>query len=300
IFAPGNITITVLAKVEYGSPINNISEDYTVEFDVCRSVWGRFGHVNNLSSYLWELIGGFGAEYGDSVYTWQVAGNDYTSYRKAVSISVSAGQLLGVAGQGGGFDFWLKDNRVQLSWVNTEWTGEFQYTVCPLNYFTDGLKTAMEAKLTQWDGSPVYPAGYCGKIDFDVAGTAQGIWTRSDYVDRAEDYGLSLVYSNFNASKGAISIGLAGNSSWDSAVYTFNPAGDGYRNRVFDEVTNDGHIYYYFCDEFETGSGYTKVILLKMTGDRSIRLQFIDNGGSVLPDDPTSFWDESESILYVR
>ncbi len=300
IYAPGDITINLISKVEYSNPISNITEDYSIEFDVCRDVWGRYGHVNNLSDYLWGLIGDFGAEYGDDVYSWEVAGDTFTAYQKHLNLAVPAGQELGVAGWGGGFDFWLKDSRVTLSWVNTEWTQEFQHTVCPLDYFIDSLKSTMQAKLTDWSGTPVYPANYCGKIDFDVPNTAQGIWTKYDYINRAEDYGLSLVYSNFNASKGVISIGLAGNSSWDSHVYTFNPAEDGYRNRVFNEVSNDGHIYYYFCDEFYSGTNYTKVILIKMINDRQLRLQFIDYGGVPLPDDPTPLWNDSKSILYIR
>ncbi|MHA1323521.1 MAG: hypothetical protein ACTSRL_12050, partial [Candidatus Helarchaeota archaeon] len=300
IYAPGDIIINLISKVEYSNPIANITEDYTIEFDACRDVYGRFGHINNLSDYLWNIIGNFGVEYGDNVYSWNVAGDTFTAYQKHLNLIVLAGQELGVSGWGGGFDFWLKDSRVTLSWVNTDWTQEFQHTVCPLDYFTDSLKSAMLAKLMDWSGTPVYPANYCGKIDYDVPNTAQGIWTKHDYINRAEDYGLSLVYSNFNASKGAISIGQAGNSSWDSHVYTFNPMEDGYCNRVFNEVTNDGHIYYYFCSEFYSGTNYTKVILIKMISDRQLRLQFIDYGGVPLPNDPTPFWNESKSILYIR
>jgi hypothetical protein len=301
IYAPGAIIINTLSKVEYSNPHNNITEDYTIDFDICRDVWGRFGHVNNLSTYLWINIGGFGAEYGDRVDTWQVAGDTYTAYKKSLSLTVVAGQELGVAGWGGGYDFWLKDDRVTLSWVNGEWTQEFQHTVCPLAYFTESLRNAMQLKLTDWSGAPVNPANYCGKVDFDVPNTAQGIWTRQDYMNRAEDYGLSLVYSNFNASKGVISIGNAANSSWDSRAYTFNPAGDGYRNRVFDEVTNDGTVYYYFCDQFSYGAGYNKVILLKMTDNRQVRLQFISyGGGTLLPSDPRPLWNVTKSVLYMR
>ncbi|MHA1130600.1 MAG: hypothetical protein ACTSQQ_07295 [Candidatus Helarchaeota archaeon] len=300
IYAPGNLTIRAISKVEYSHPYLNITEDYSIDFKVCKDVSGRYGHVNNLSDYLWNIIQGFGTEYGDYVDSWQVAGDNYTAYRKILDLKVSAGQALGVAGWAGGFDFWLKDERVTLSWVNTDWTQEFQNTVCPLAYFTTDLKTAMELKLTDWSGIPVYPANYCGRIEFDVPNTAQGIWTRHDYVDRAEDYGLSLVYNNFNASQGAISIGYAGNSSWDSQVYTFNPTEEGYSNRKFDEVTADGHIYYYLCDQFLSGANYTKVILLKMVTNQQLRLQFIDYGIVPIPLNPTLLWNESNSILYLR
>jgi len=300
VYAPGDIIIEGISKVKCDPPQDSISEDYSIDFAVCKYVWGRFGHVNNLSSYITNIIGEFGEIYGDTVYSWQVAGRNYTSYYKHVNIQVQAGTLLGIAGKGGGFDFWLKDDRVQLSWVNQEWTQEFQHTVCPLNYFVGDLKENMFAMLKSWDNKSVFPANYCGKIDFDVADTAQGIWTREDYINRAEDYGLSLVYHNFNASMGAISIGYAGNSSWDSNVYTFTPMEDGFRNRKFDEVTYDGNVYYYFCREFRIGTTYTKVILIKMTGNRSLRLQFIDNNGNPLPSDPRSLWNEALSILYVR
>jgi hypothetical protein len=300
IFAPGNLILTRLIKVEYDPPQGLISEDYSIEFSVCRNVWGKFGHVNNLSTYLLEQVGGFGPEYGDEIYTYQIAGRNYTNYRKDVNLAITAGQLLGMAGQGGGYDFWLKDDRVELTWINQEWTREFQYTVCPLDYFNASLKSALQAKLKDWSGKPVYPPNYGGKIDFDVANTVQGIWTKEDFVNRAEDYGLALVYSNFNTSVGAISIGLAGNSSWDSRVYSFDPAEDGFENRVFNEVTSDGNVYYYFCNEFRSGMNYYKVILLKLTADRELRLQFIDNGGIPLPNDPRPLWNELNSIKYIR
>ncbi|RLI63409.1 MAG: hypothetical protein DRO63_08490 [Candidatus Gerdarchaeota archaeon] len=72
-----------------------------------------------------------------------------------------------------------------------------------------------------WSGTPVEPAGYCGPIAFDIPDTAQGIWVRDGWMNRWEDHGLSLVYSNTNASQGAISIGHALNSTWDSRVYLF-------------------------------------------------------------------------------
>lgn len=300
VFAPGDIIIERISKVDYDPPQGNITEDYTIEFLVCRNVWGRFGHINNISDTLWDHVIGFGIEYGDSVNFWQVAGINYTSYQKQVNIAMNGGQILGIAGKGGGYDFWLKDDRVQLTWVNQDWTQEFRYTVCPLSYFQNTLKEVMQNKLKTWGGEPVYPANYCGRINFDFINAAQGIWTKVDYVNRVEDYGLALVYSNFNASLGAISIGLAGNSSWDSHVYHFTPEEDGLKNRKFDEVISDGNVYYYFCNEFYSGLGFTKVILLKMTAYRELRLQFIDNGGVFLPDDPRSLWNETISILYVR
>jgi hypothetical protein len=130
VFAPGNITITRLATVHYDPPQGGISDDYTIEFRVCRELSGKFGHVNNLSALLWGKISPFGSA-GDQVQTWTVAGRTYTSYQKSVSFSVAAGDLLGTAGLGGGYDFWLKDTRVTMTWVNQAWPREFQNTVCP-------------------------------------------------------------------------------------------------------------------------------------------------------------------------
>jgi hypothetical protein len=307
IFAPGNLTITRLATVHYDPPQGVISDDYTIEFRVCRELSGKFGHVNNLSTLLWGKISSFGSA-GDGVQTWTVAGRTFTSYQKDVSIPVSAGDLLGVAGLGGGYDFWLKDTRVTMSWVNQNWPREFQNTACPLSYFTPALESGMKPLLKDYSGNPVDPAGYCGKIDFDVGGTAQGILVRGDYSPsgstRAEDIGLALVYSNFNASKAAISIGIAGSNAttyaWDESVYTFTPAHAGYGNRAFDEVTADGNVYYYFCEQFGTPGSYIKAILVKMDDASHVRLQFVDNGGLPLPSNPSVNWSEPASVVYYR
>jgi hypothetical protein len=300
IYAPGNLTITRLSKVEYDPPQVGISEDYSIEFTVCNKIWGRFGHVNNLSSNLLNEIDDFGEEYGDEVYEWEVAGRDYTSYNKRVTLKVTSGLLLGRAGYMGGYDFWLKDERVNLFWVNSEWTQEFQNTVCPLDYFTDTIKNDLYAKVAGWGGQPTDPPEYGGKIDFDIANTAQGIWLRDGWTTRREDNGLSLVYSNFNASKGAISVGYALDSSWDSQVYLFNPQNNGFMNRNFSQVTNDGNIYYYYCEGFEYGTGYDQVVLLKMIGNRALYIQYIDQSGSLLPADPTVLFDELSAIYYTR
>ncbi len=306
VYAPGNITITSISKVNYNPPQGGISDDYSIYYQVCRELTGRFGHINNLSTLLLSKIDAFGVP-GDRVNTWMVAGRTFTSYEKSVNLPVTAGEQVGVAGYGGGYDFWLKDTRINLNWVNKDWPNEFLYTACPLVYFTPSLRATMEAYLKDYAGNPVDPANYCGKIDFDIAGTVQGIWVRGDYTPgstRAEDIGLSLVYSNFNASKGAISIGIAGSTSgtfaWDENVYTFTPLSSGYGNRSFNAITPDGNVYFYFCEQFGSGGSYTKVILIKMVDANHVSLQFIDNGGTPLPSDPRSLWSDPAAITYVR
>lgn len=299
VYAPGNMTISYIRKVTYDPPQGVISTDYTIDFDVCKHVSGSLGHVNNLSTYLLELVGEFGEEYGDEVWSYEIAGRTYTSYRKRVNTNVLAGDLLGRAAIGGGYDFWLKDDRVELYWVNKDISEYFQHTVCPIAYFTEDLKTTLQAKMGGW--IPVDPPGYCGKINFDVLNTAQGIWYREGWSgEDAEEFGLALVYSNFNVSKGAFSIGDAGNSSWDKNVYHFTPTDNGFLNRNFSQVTNDGNVYYYLCEEFKMGMIYTKVILIKMTADRELYLQFIDQDGVEIPPVPTSLYNQALAVKYVR
>ncbi|NHJ85499.1 MAG: hypothetical protein FK734_08555 [Asgard group archaeon] len=303
IFSPGNITITLISKVEYNpAQIAGVTQDYTIDFVVCSAVSGRFGHINNISTFLSDITGEFGDEYGDEESSYEIDGRIYTNYKKRITIDVPSGQLLGRAGiGGGGYDFWLKDSRVTLEWVNNDISSSFQHTVCPLNYFVDSLKNVMITKLNAWGGIPVYPPGYCGRIAFDVAGTAQGIWKREGWSgNEAEERGLSLVYSNLNASMGAISIGNAENDTWDKRAYYFSPAESGFRNRNFSQVTPDGNIYYYFCNEFTSGSDYTKVILIKMTAERELYLHFIDTGGIPLPSDPSSLFDQMLAVKYIR
>ncbi|MFW9923574.1 MAG: hypothetical protein ACFFDW_09855 [Candidatus Thorarchaeota archaeon] len=299
IYSPGNITITKVSKVNYNPPQGIISEDYTIEFDVCRYVSGKFGHINNLSTYLLGVLGGFGEEFGDKVEQYEIDGRIYTNYKKNTNLNIEAGQLLGRAGMGGGYDFWLKDTRVNLNWVNNQISRQYQNTVCPLDYFIDDLKTVLHGKLGGW-GS-IDPPGYCGKIDFDVPDTAQGLWHREGWSNNeAEEYGLALVYNNINSSEGAISIGNAGEFDWDKNVYYFNPLELGSLNQRFDQVTNDGNIYYYFCFGFEFGSFFSKVILIKLIANDQLYLQFVNQNGVELPLDPSILFDDSLAVRYIR
>ncbi|MHA1838504.1 MAG: hypothetical protein ACTSYO_00890 [Candidatus Ranarchaeia archaeon] len=310
VFAPGDILITQISEVTYSNySIRSYSSDYTIDFQVCTYVSGRFGHINNISADIWSLIGRFGEAYGDIVDSWQVADDNVTAYRKHLMLRGSSGSLLGIAGvSGGALDFWLKDQRVSLDFVNPDHTREYQYTVCPLQFFTLDLRDQMSAKLGDWMGNPVYPnASYCGRVAFDVYGAAQGIWTvewHEEYTSlRPEDMGLALVYSNFNASMGTISVGAI-HKGWDSQVYYFNPSDTGVRNRVFNEVTADGTVYWYqfYDNTFWPPSKIVedKCILLKMINDTALMIQFIDNKGDPIYGDPTALWNESETVLFVR
>ena len=113
---------------------------------------------------------------------------------------------------------------------------------------------------------------------------------------------MALVYSNFNASKAAISIGIVGNYTWDEKVYSFTPVSSGFCNRKFDDVTPNDNIYYYFFETyFNSGvTDHTKAILIKMDSTDHIRLQFVDNNAIPLPGDPTVNWSLPASVVYYR
>jgi hypothetical protein len=297
IYAPGQMIITQIKKVEYDPPqVADVTTDYTIDFEVCSKISGRFGHVNNISTFLSDIIGDFGEP--DDSYT--IDNRTYVNYNIRKKIKVEAGQLLGRAGMGsGGYDFWLHDSQVTLTWVNDGFASYSKHTVCPLAYFEESVQTNLIAKIGDW--LPVDPPGYCGKIDFDIPDTAQGIWAREGWSgEDAQERGLALVYSNFNTSIGAISIGNAENSTWDKQVYLFTPLDTGLMNRNFSQVTNDGNIYYYFCEGFGVAPVYTKVILIKMTGTQELQLQFVDLGGTPMPTDPTTLFDEAKAVAYWR
>ena len=302
IYAPGDFLITQIEKVTYNPPqIAGVTTDYTIEFSVCSKVSGKFGHVNNISTYLSDLTGEFGAEYGDSEESYEIDGRIFTKFVKRMQIKISAGQLLGRAGMGGsGYDFWLKDTRVKLDWVNADVSRAFQNTVCPLAYFSEDLKNTQLGFMKQWDGTPVSPIGYCGRIDFDIENTVQGLWVREGYSgNEGEEYGLALVYSNFNANKGAFSIGNAGNVAWGKRTYYFNPIDSGFENRNFSQVTNDGNVYYYVCDGFSAGSDIYKVLLVKMNGNRELLLQYVESA-SPITTNPQTLFSENNAVQYYR
>jgi len=79
----------------------------------------------------------------------------------------------------------------------------------------------------------------CGRVDYDVAGTASGVWyQKSSSSTYPEDPHLALVYDNVDPSLAALSIGTFG----PTGLYYFLPQNTGLVNRRFEDM-KDSEIY---------------------------------------------------------
>ena len=86
----------------------------------------------------------------------------------------------------------------------------------------------MQALLGNGPGDRRTQQPLCGKIDFDVAGTAQGDWVMSSMADddMAQSYGLGLVKDNVDPSIYVVCIGNLG-SAIDASELPFAPSAAG-------------------------------------------------------------------------
>jgi hypothetical protein len=113
----------------------------------------------------------------------------------------------------------------------------------------------------------------CGKILYDVAGSAQGLWyvpgTPQATVQDVSPH-LALVRDNVQPSTGVFSVGTSMSASGLSgSQYYFQTTTSGHVNRQFDDVTADGTVYCYDS----TQSWATFIILVQMTSGTTLKIE---------------------------
>lgn len=310
LYSPGNITLTKISKTVYTpkpghEPIHSWDTDYELEFAACREITGLFGHVINLTDELENRIGDFSDK---NTETWSTTDATIVCYNKEVSIKLSSGDLMGKAAPPGvALDLTVQDSRVSNYFVNKDIQSYEKHIVCPLDYFTEGVRNQLEPKLGGLlpgeDEFYNLTLDQAGTIAFDKDDTAQGVWTVQNIPEgmRSEDVGLSLVNCSLNSSKGAISIGSHG-FSWDCYVYYFEKNFTGKGNRDFSDVSADGNVYWYHIRNYTAHILEDQCILIKLIDNHNLKFQYVDLEGVELPSDPTSLWnrDENDSIHFVR
>ena len=265
VYAPGNVRITEVEASEHLSADPSYT-DYALTFYPCDELHAYFGHMQSLSSSLSEQVGSL----TDNCETYSTGGESFRSCSKVVSINVTAGTLLGIAGKAGqlALDFGAYDSRITPdAFANqSRFTSSYPYAVCPSDYFSESLKSDLEARFSSYTGATqrtVSPV--CGKVGQDVSGTAQGLWFLPNTATYPEDPHLTLAHDNVTPSTAVFSMGtsLTGVSS---GIYTFTPVGSGVINRDFSDVTADGSRY---CYETEEGT----VFMLQLASATVLHIQ---------------------------
>lgn len=209
IVSPGDLTLTVFQSTRYVvSPFRQGEADYALTLQPCDEVRIELGHVETLDPALEAKVGAPG---GCSMYS--TADETVERCLADVDVPVAAGEVLGTGGvaamTSGAVDFGVRDTRKSLTYANPDRVPYEAHVACPLDYFDPATRSSLEAAIKR-TGEP-----RCGRIDFDVAATAAGIWVRSDIapMDFVDGKGLALVRDTHDPSRLAISIGMLGTTA---------------------------------------------------------------------------------------
>jgi hypothetical protein len=271
VVAPGDIVISNARRSSYST--GNL--DYSITFSPCSDLRGLFGHVQTITQAMLDQLGPFDQFCDTNVPAGSITITSCST--KQVSISVSAGTLLGTAGgipnTSFGLDFLLQDKRVTpivfanpARWLaNADGFDSF-HTVPSSDYFTEPASSQIKARLGQFDGSTLRTAApQGGTIEVDVSGTAQGYWFNSARATHPEDPHLAIVPDNVTPNIFAFSMGTS-QPGFPFGLYKFTPQSSGRVNRHPAQVTADGEIYCYQV-------GFNSLLLLQLVNPTTLRVE---------------------------
>ncbi|TAL46856.1 hypothetical protein EPN87_04230 [archaeon] len=244
--------------------------EYIMDFAPCREVIVRFDHVKSISQKLADKL----VEPYDKTDHFIIGGTTRDVKTKLMNVSVSANEVLGVAGGG---DWSTFDKRNTNVFANLTRYIQYDYSnaTCPIDYYTADVKASLQAKLGKYDGSVKRTlAPVCGQVAQDVPNTAQGIWVKvggEAFADvNQESYQLTLAHDNIDPSTGVF---VMGPSVTDvvASIYTFAPTSSGLVNRDFKDVKSDGNVY---CYDVTTIYHDTTVnsFILQLTSPTTLRI----------------------------
>jgi hypothetical protein len=272
IYSPGNVTIYQVAASEYLNASPRFT-DYSIRFAPCQGLQGYFFHVNELSAALQSKIGAI-----DQYCSTYTDGSIYYC-TKNVNVTVDAGEVMGSITGRVGSTFYVVDfgaydhNQAALPFISpARLFSDEPYTRCPIEPFTEPVNSQLRARFGRYDGSILRTeAPTCGEINYDVAGTAQGLWyvpgTPQSTVQDISPH-LALVRDNVLPSTGAFSVGNS-MSSLPGTQYYFDTTTSGHVNLEFDRVTPDGTVYCY--DTFQNLPN--SIILVQLTDATTLKIE---------------------------
>lgn len=281
VVAPTDITITEIRFTETKErPDFN---DGVVHFSPCREVKALFDHFKTFSPILKKAYDeGEIIRCDEYQRSYKKFGTlTFKLCNKKVNIQVKKGEQIGTAGGGEGqmvFDFGTFDKRIPPATLANpaRWLGQEQkqYTVCPLDYYTKGIKEELRSRLGTPDGKnkrTMEPV--CGQANWDLPGTAQGVWILKGEKHVAhENPHLALAYDNTDPAIAVISMGnSAENKGFSWGTYNFIPQNLGLVNPHFKNI-KDNKVY---C--FETENTYRNnsraVVILQMPTPETLKIE---------------------------
>ncbi|MFO7889364.1 MAG: hypothetical protein R6V04_03390 [bacterium] len=295
VFSPADMQVTRITRVEH-------AVGGYFDYDMTLSVNnGDFeivmGHLSGIHVGILAQAPAFDT---DDCTTYTTGGETYTRCLVWTDIPVSAGDTLGSAGGNPGqfgLDFGTFDQNVHHSFASSRFEDyKYPHTVSPLDYFTEEIQTILLPICGDYIcGVPLTrtqePVG--GTVQYDLPGTARGLWFKRGEPTSPEDPHLALVYCNVEADVPVFSVGTS-IPDLNTGLYTFTPAATGTANRLFGEVEPGSMYRYEIRNRCSNSPVFNAVILLQLTNDTTLKLE------KQLPGDgpPWSFTDNA--VIFVR
>ena len=237
VFSPADMTITRVVELEH---VNKGYSDYGLTLSVNDDEFQIvLGHMSQIHQSIIDRANSFN---DIECETYTTSGDTYYYCLRWTNIPIFAGDTLGqVGGNPGqlGLDFGIFDKNRKIEFA-TDRFDEYLYpfAVSPLDYFTDEISKILIPQCgDSFHGISTVrtkePIG--GTINYDVKGTAQGIWFKESAPFSPEDPHIALVYHNVDPDIPIFSIG---NSirGLIPGPYTFARKEIGYVDRAFDDV----------------------------------------------------------------
>ncbi len=253
VFAMGDMWITKITSHQNTIDGEVSHTDYSVDFSPCSEMSGYFIHMTTLSE---KLLNAFDENKG-SCNGYSTGGRDYENCEARVEVKVTAGEKIATGGglkNQGAFDLGMLDYRIEpLSHANeSRYSSEkHKYTVCPFDQFVSPLREDLMAKFSNMNGELIVGKDdICGRIDWDVAGTAQGNWYTKGFKGFSpEDTHLALAPHNYEVGEQTFSIGESIDGV-EADTYLFTPKDSGIINTDFSKVV-PGKTYCYELTKVE-------------------------------------------------
>jgi hypothetical protein len=238
IYSPGDVTLTRITKVEVTLESGESYTEYDMELSVCDGVAIRFAHIGSVSAPIRERIE---ESPEPDCGEYEVGGRRYRQCRYRIAVPVTAGEPIATfSGRVFAFDMGAVDyDAAPLGFVSRLNADEGRFNLCPFSLFEPGIRVELEKRIERAWWAPA-----CGRVDYDIARTAQGNWFASLTESLPGDYHLALVYDPGNPNTPVFSTGSR-IPGLPTGIYGFVPRTHGRVNRRFHEVEVDQSVYCY-------------------------------------------------------
>ena len=281
VLCPADMIITRVVESEH---VNHGYTDYGLTLSVNDDEFQIvIGHMSEIHDTILEKAKEFNNK---ECETYNTSGDTYRNCLTWTEIPISAGDTLGMAGGNPGqfaLDFGTFDKTRKIEFATDRFDDYLcPYTVSPLDYFTEEISQILIPQCGDFfHGLPTVrtkpPVG--GTVDYDVSGTAQGIWFKVDAPFSPEDPHMALVYHNVDPDVPIFSIGNSV-TGLVPGPYTFSVKDTGYEDRSFDSVKSDGHIYKYNSWYLSNTPYGHMILLLKLIDDSHLKIEMQDTSST--------------------